>query len=58
MIYQKEIKVKYEADVFVAGGGAAGVAAALACESEDVRKVNIDALKESLVKLGAYLPNR
>ena len=30
MIYQRELKRKYEADVFVAGGGAAGVAAAVA----------------------------
>ncbi len=30
MIYQKELKQKYEADVFVAGGGPSGVAAALA----------------------------
>ncbi len=30
MIYNREIKEKYEADVFVAGGGAAGVAAAVA----------------------------
>lgn len=30
MIYNREIKQKYEADVFVAGGGAAGVAAAVA----------------------------
>ena len=29
MIYQRELKRKYEADVFVAGGGAAGVAAAV-----------------------------
>ncbi len=30
MIYNREIEEKYEADVFVAGGGAAGVAAAVA----------------------------
>ena len=30
MIYQRELMQKYEADVFVAGGGAAGVAAAVA----------------------------
>ena len=30
MIYQRELKQKYETDVFVAGGGAAGVAAAVA----------------------------
>lgn len=30
MIYQREIPVKYETDIFIAGGGAAGVAAAIA----------------------------
>lgn len=30
MLYQKELKQKYEADVFVAGGGPAGVSAAIA----------------------------
>ena len=34
MIYQKELTVKYDVDVFVAGGGAAGVAAALAADRE------------------------
>ena len=30
MLYTKELKIKYEADVFVAGGGPSGVAAAVA----------------------------
>ena len=30
MLYQKELPQKYETDVFIAGGGAAGVAAAIA----------------------------
>ena len=30
MLYQKELKQKYEVDVFVAGGGPAGVSAAIA----------------------------
>ena len=31
MIYSKNLNEKYECDVFIAGGGAAGVAAAVAC---------------------------
>ncbi len=34
MIYQKNLDVKYDVDVFVAGGGAAGVAAALAASRQ------------------------
>ena len=30
MLYSKELEIKYDIDVFVAGGGAAGVAAAVA----------------------------
>jgi len=37
MLYQKEIEIKYEVDVFVAGGGPAGVAAALAASREGKR---------------------
>ena len=38
-------------------GQAAGAAAALAAESENVRSIEISALKKALLKLGAYLPN-
>ena len=38
-------------------GQAAGTAAALACEKQDVRKISIKELQQSLVKGGAYLPN-
>lgn len=38
-------------------GQAAGVAAALACENEDVRTVDTPLLKQNLKALGAYLPN-
>ena len=38
-------------------GQAAGSAAALASDCEDVRRIEIDALKQALLKLGAYLPN-
>ncbi len=38
-------------------GQAAGCAAALACETEDVRKVNVKELQQSLKRMGAYLPN-
>lgn len=30
MIYQKQLEVKYETDILVVGGGAAGVTAAIA----------------------------
>lgn len=38
-------------------GQAAGAAAALAVDTEDVRKISIPALQETLIRLGAYLPN-
>ena len=38
-------------------GQAAGAAAALASESENVRSVDIKDLQSALLKLGAYLPN-
>lgn len=37
MIYTKEISVKYETDVFVAGGGPAGIAAAIAAARQGMR---------------------
>ena len=58
MIYTKSLKYKYETDVFVAGGGPSGVAASLACETEDVRRILIKILQENLVKIGAYIPNK
>lgn len=57
MDYRKELLQKYETDVFVVGGGAAGAAAALATESENVRSVDLRDLKKALQALGAYLPN-
>ena len=38
-------------------GQAAGTAAALACDEQDVRKISIKELQQSLVNGGAYLPN-
>lgn len=38
-------------------GQAAGVAAALACDTLDTGKISITELKDRLKKLGAYLPN-
>ncbi len=38
-------------------GQAAGVAAALSCDTLDTRKINIKDLQYRLKKLGAYLPN-
>ncbi len=39
-------------------GQAAGVAAALSVDSEDVRRVSVRELQDKLVDLGAYIPNR
>ena len=58
MLFQTELSVKYDVDVFVAGGGAAGVAAAIAAEHGDVRSVDIGDLQDALKNMGAYLPNR
>ena len=62
MVYSKSLNYKYETDVFVAGGGPSGVAAAvaasLAFETKDVRKISVKKLQENLVKLGAYIPNK
>lgn len=59
MIYTKSLNCKYETDVFIAGGGPSGVAAAvaasLACETEDVRKISVLKLQENLIKIGAYV---
>ena len=38
-------------------GQAAGAAAALATESENVRNIDVKDLQRALIKLGAYLPN-
>lgn len=39
-------------------GQAAGVAAALAAESEDTRSVAIHQLQEKIISIGGYIPNR
>ena len=57
MEYTKKVNIKYEVDVFVAGGGAAGVAAALACDTADTRSIDVKELQAKLKELGAYLPN-
>ena len=38
-------------------GQAAGAAAALACDTQDVRQVDTAELQDTLKKLSAYLPN-
>lgn len=53
---QMQASVRVMPGCFITGQ-AAGVAAALACENENVRKISVSELQASLKKLGAYLPN-
>jgi ribulose 1,5-bisphosphate synthetase/thiazole synthase len=60
--YSRHIPVAHESDVLVAGGGPAGVAAALAAalmvESDvDSRGVEVGALQARLKATGGFLPN-
>ena len=56
--FQRNILVKHTVDVFVAGGGSAGVAAALAAEKQlSTHRVDVAELQRKLKLLGAYLPN-
>ena len=56
--YSRTLPVKVETDVFVAGGGAAGMAAAMAAAgAHDVHAVDVKALQGRLAAFGAYLPN-
>lgn len=55
--YSRTLPVKHEVDVFVAGGGPAGVAAALAADrSLSVHDVPVKELQAKLRAYGAYLP--
>ncbi len=58
MLFQAELTVKYDVDICIVGGVAAGVAAAFATKNGDVRSVDIGALQDALIELGANLPNR
>lgn len=51
---QMQASVRVMPGCFITGQ-AAGVAASLACETEDVRKISVKKLQENLVKLGAYI---
>ena len=53
---QMQASVRVMPGCFITGQ-AAGAAAALVCEAEDVRKIDIPKLQAALKKLGAYLPN-
>ena len=53
---QMQASVRVMPGCFITGQ-AAGVAASLACETEDIRKISVKILQEKLVKLGAYVPN-
>lgn len=53
---QMQASVRVMPGCFITGQ-AAGAAAALVCEDEDVRKIDIPKLQAALKKLGAYLPN-
>lgn len=54
----REIPVRHDVDVFIARGGPAGVAAALAARGDaSVHDVNVRELQGRLKEMGAYLPN-
>ncbi|MBR5498357.1 MAG: FAD-dependent oxidoreductase [Clostridia bacterium] len=53
---QMQASVRVMPGCFITGQ-AAGVAASLACETENVRKISVKKLQENLIKLGAYIPN-
>ena len=53
---QMQASVRVMPGCFITGQ-AAGAAAALACEAEDVRNVKLPELFKSLQTIGAYLPN-
>lgn len=50
--------VKYDVDVFVAGGGPAGCAAAISAQDKvSTHSVDIRKVQKALLDCGAYLPN-
>ena len=51
---QMQASVRVMPGCFITGQ-AAGAAASLACETEDVRKISVKKLQENLVNLGAYI---
>jgi len=54
----RTVAVRHDVDVFVAGGGPAGVAAAVAAANDgDTRRVDIKELQRRLRSAGACLPN-
>jgi len=53
---QMQASVRVMPGCFITGQ-AAGAAAALACDTQDVRQVDTAELQDTLKKLGAYLPN-
>lgn len=53
---QMQASVRVMPGCFITGQ-AAGAAASLACETEDVRKISVRDLQNALINLGAYLPN-
>ena len=53
---QMQASVRVMPGCFITGQ-AAGAAASLACETEDVRKISVKKLQEKLLKLGAYIPH-
>ncbi len=58
---RREVPVRHDVDVFVAGGGPAGVAgagAAMAAAGEGApRAIDIPHLQQRLRTMGAYLPD-
>jgi len=56
--YQRNLEVRYDAEVLVVGGGPAGIAAAMAVQAgPDTRSIDVRELQARLKAMGAYLPN-
>ena len=51
---QMQASVRVMPGCFITGQ-AAGAAASLACETEDVRKISVKQLQKNLMNLGAYI---
>jgi 2-polyprenyl-6-methoxyphenol hydroxylase-like FAD-dependent oxidoreductase len=54
----QEVPVRCRVEILVAGGGPAGMAAAMAVEERThVRGISVSVLQRALLDIGAFLPN-
>ena len=51
--FSRELEIRHEVDVFIAGGGPAGCAAAIAA----ARQADVRQIQRLLRSMGMYLPN-